>query len=298
VSLPNVYVDLAEAPSDDPPPDLGDGGSVPAAAGEPAWPGGTTRKRHAAKPPAPRAPVAESLTAAAQGNLVVPFTRLIRAGSTGRDVIGVKRAIWRGNDLKARTGFTRLFGPVAVRQLQAFQHAHGLAADGQVGPETLRALAPFFDPYAYFLYEGYPPGLTPVEQKRQRALAYLVWAYNHRPQIHYAETRPMTLMNDLQHLPVAEDCSTLYTKMAKYAGWPDPNGNGYDGSGNTTTLCQHGRKITRAQLQVGDGVFYSSPAHVGGYVGGGRIISHGSEAGPSLTPIDYRPDLAQCRGYL
>lgn len=282
----NVYVDLSQVPLDTPPPDQGDGGTV--------TPGQET---------APRAAVERAKAAlvadppGVQESLVVPFTRVIKLGTGGQDVKGVKRAVWRANDLKL-TPFTAVFGPVAAQQTRVFQAAHGLRTDGQIGPATLHKLAPYFDRYAFFLYEGYPPGLSPAAQKRQKALAYLLWGYNNRASIYYLQQRPMTLLNDLEHLPVSEDCSTFYTKMAKFAGWADPNGNAYDGVGNTTSLVAHGREINVAFAAVGDGVFYSNPAHVGGYVGGGRIISLGSSAGPSLTDVSYRPDYAQTRAYL
>lgn len=287
MSAPTVYIDLAEVPLDTPPPDIGDGGTVPPAAGQKVATG--VKKR--------RVITAAQLAPATQTSMVIPFTRVIGLGAGGQDVKGVKRAIWRANDLKL-TPFTPVFGPIAVKQLREFQHRKGLATDGQVGPATLKALAPYFDQYAFLLYEGYPPGTNPIQAKRQRALAYLLWGYNTRASIYYMQFRPMELLNDLEHLPISEDCSTFYTKMAKYAGWVDPNGNNYDGIGNTTTLIEHGRLIDVKTAQIADGVFYSDPAHVGGYVGSGRIISLGSSAGPSLTSVWYRTDFAQARSYL
>lgn len=286
-----VYTDLAQVPLDTPPPDVGDGGTVTA---EKA-PVAPTRMAMGAAPPAVLTP--EQAAPATQTNLVMPFTREIKFGTGGQDVKGVKRAIWRANDLRL-TPFTPVFGPIAQRQLQEFQHRNSLQADGVVGPLTLHKLAPYFDQFAYLLYEGYAPGTNPTQAKRQRALAYLLWGYNARPSIFYLQFRPMSLMNDLEHLPISEDCSTFYTKMAKYGGWPDPNGFGYDGIGNTSSLIAHGRWIELAAAQLGDAIFYSNPAHVGGYVGHDRIISLGSSAGPSLTSVQYRTDFAQARSYL
>lgn len=280
---PVVYIDLADVPLDNPPPDIGDGGTV----GPPKKFGAGKRK----------APTAAQLAPGTQSSLVVPFTRIIRLTTGGQDVKGVKRAIWRGNDLKVQK-FTPVFGPIARHQCQVFQEAHNLPTDGVVGPATLHALAPFFDRYAFLLYEGYPPGMNPVQAKRQLALAYLLWGFNNRAAIYYLQLRPMNLLSDLFHLPVSEDCSTFYTKMAKAGRWLDPNGFNYNGIGNTTSLVAHGRQIDVARAQLGDGVFYADPAHVGGYVGNGRIISLGSSAGPSLTAVDYRSDFAQARSYL
>lgn len=284
MGLPVVYIDLAQVPSDTPPPDIGDGGQV----GPPTKPFGKGKRVTL---------IPEQLAPGTQESLVVPFTRIIRFGAGGQDVKGAKRAIWRGNDLKLEP-FTPVYGAIARHQCQVFQEAHNLKTDGQVGPATLHALAPFFDRYAFFLYEGYQPGLSPVQAKRQMAFAYLLWGFNNRASIYYLQFRPMNLLNDLYHLPVSEDCSTFYTKMAKRARWLDPNGFNFNGAGNTTSLIAHGRKVDVARAQLGDGVFYSNPAHIGGYVGGGRIISLGSSAGPSLTPVDYRSDFYEARSYL
>lgn len=278
----DVFVDLAQVPDDTPPPDIGDDGHV--------GPGPFVARKA-------KAPSKAQLAPATQKNFVIPFTRVIKFGTGGQDVKGIKRALWRATETKLGP-FTPVYGQIARAQCEKFQEAHGLTADGQVGPATLHALAPFFDQYAFLLYEGYPPGLNPVAAKRQRALAYLLWGYNNRAAIWYLQSRPMTLLGDLEHLPISEDCSTFYTKMAKWAGWPDPNGFGYDGVGNTTSLVAHGRFINLAAAQIGDGIFYSDPAHVGGYVGHDKIISLGSSPGPSLTSVQYRSDFAQARSYL
>lgn len=279
----DVFTDLAEAPLDDPPPDVGD------------W---MADASHRPVTEALRLVSPESFAAGTTTHLIVPFTHLIVPGYRGRDAVGVKRAVYRANGLQVSTGFTNVYGKIAVRQVEEFQDRVGLKADGQVGPETIRKLGPYFDQYAFYLYEGYRPGQNPTQAKRDRMLAYLLWGYNQRALIYYAQFRPMELLNDLYHLPVSEDCSTFYTKGAKAAGWIDPNGFRFNGTGNTETLVVHGRRISVAEARVGDAVLYSSPQHVGGYVGHERIISLGSSAGPSLTSVYYRRDLWQVRTYL
>ena len=229
--------------------------------------------------------------------LVVPFTHQIKPGYKGKDVEGVKRALWRANGLRFGTGFTPTYGPIAVKEAKIFQERKHLAPDGVIGPATIHALAPYFDQYAFFLYEGYKPNQSPEQAKRARMLAYAVWGYNNRALIYYAMFRPMELLEDLWHLPVSEDCSTFYTKGAKAAGWRDPNGLDYDGAGNTQTLAAHGRQVSLATAKIGDAILYSDPQHVGIYVGDERIISHGSNPGPSLTDVNYRPDFWQARSY-
>lgn len=229
--------------------------------------------------------------------LVIPFTATIELGTEGKAVVGAKRAIWVANGLPIPTRATQLFGPTAVSQLKKFQRAHSLAADGELGPETLRALGPFFDQYDFLLYEGYPPGASKEQQARAAMVAYALWGYNHRSEIGYAEYRPMAFMGALEELPVSEDCSTFATKDYKFALVPDPNGMSYDGYGNTDTMRAHGRLIQLAQALPGDLVHYDDPEHVAVYVGSGRVVSHGSEIGPLLLDAGYRP-IAEVRTYL
>jgi len=272
----DTYISILEAPLDPyTVPDVGD-----------------SRPQHLTEKPAlaPTGPLAAP-------TLLIPFTRLIEEGSVGKDVLGAKRAIWRANGLPVPKAATKTFGPIAAKQLQVFQHKHGLPADGKLGPETLRNLGPFFDRYAFLLYEGYPPGGTLEERIRNAIVAYALWGYNQRPQIHYGEYRPMDNMNDLEHLPETEDCSTFATKAYKFGGAPDPNGLGYNGAGNTSTARAHGRVVTLDQAQPADLPQYLDPDHEAVYVGSRRVVSHGSEIGPLLQAVDYRP-VYQIRSYL
>ena len=64
--------------------------------------------------------------------------------------------------------------------------------------------------------------------------------------------------------------------------------------GYTCTMTTHGRRVVhRENLRVGDLVLYGQPCagtgHVAIYVGGGEVISHGSEGGPYRLRYDYRP---------
>lgn len=244
-------------------------------------------------------PRTTGLAATGPPALIVPFTRVLKLDSRGKDVIGAKRAIWKARGLAIPKKPTILFGPVAVEQLKLFQHAHGLPADGQLGPETLRKLGPFFDRFAFLEYEGYPPGGSKVEQIQNRIVAYSLWGYNQRALIGYGEYRPMDHMNDLEHLPEVEDCSTFATKGYKFAGGPDPNGMSpaFDGAGNTSTMRAHGRVVTLTQARPGDLAQYLNPDHVATSVGGRRVVSHGSAIGPLLLDIEYRP-LYQIRSYV
>lgn len=237
--------------------------------------------------------------AALPAHYIIPIHRVLRKGSHGNDVIGAKRAIWRANGLRVPKAATQLFGVTAAKQLQLFQHAHGLRADGQLGAGTLARLAPYFDAYAYLLYVGYPPG-TSVAVAHQRAfVAYMLWGYNNRAMLHYVQARPMDLLNDLQHLPGYDDCSEWYTKGCKYARYQDPNGLGYNGAGYTGTIAAHGTAVaSMAASRPGDAFLYG-PApgyeHVAGCIGAERVVSFGSEPGPLLLGGEYRPDLHMIR---
>lgn len=104
--------------------------------------------------------------------------------------------------------------------------------------------------------------------------------------------------------PLADDCSSSVTGYYRAAGAPDPSGLDYKWIGWTGTLCKHGVKVPIDQAQPGDLAFYGDREpwhHVAVVVGrkDGRImvVSHGSDPGPFLLPIDYRHDLGQVRRY-
>lgn len=74
-------------------------------------------------------------------------------------------------------------------------------------------------------------------------------------------------------------------------------------AGYTGTQLTHGKRVVHvSNLERGDFVLYGRPgstgAHVALYVGGGLVISHGSEGGPYLLPYDYRSDVMQFRRYI
>jgi cell wall-associated NlpC family hydrolase len=73
-------------------------------------------------------------------------------------------------------------------------------------------------------------------------------------------------------------------------------------SGWTGTLLQHGKRHRAGMTYWYPGrtlVFYGKPTveHVAIYVGGGKVVSHGNEAGPLLLPVGYRSDMNQARAY-
>lgn len=124
---------------------------------------------------------------------------------------------------------------------------------------------------------------------------YARWGVAHEWSIGYRQTRPIP--SSPWHLPMLTDCSGFATLAYKAGNAPDPNRNGYNGSGNTDTLSAHGTHIYTSQLRPADLVFYDHPEHVGIYMGGGHVIEHGSSAGPRWEPTFYRP-VSHCRSYL
>lgn len=287
----DVYLEAALAPLDKPVPDIGD------------WQPGI--QVH------PRTLTSDVWASATQTNIIIPFTRVIAYGTTGRDVEGIKRGLWPAAGLKRQKNPSLIFGQTAVNLTKRVQGKHGLKQDGEIGPATLKVLAPYIDQYGFLLYEGYPPpdSNQPWEvQARNQIVAYNLWAYNNRVPIHYGLIRPMQAMNQLYRLPVTEDCSTLATKGYAFAHRefpqvPDPCGENFDGIGNTTSMLEHGKEIKIEAVKPGDLSLYND--HVATFVtegvlpdgSPGRVVSHGSEPGPLLLNWNYRPDSISIRSY-
>jgi hypothetical protein len=73
-------------------------------------------------------------------------------------------------------------------------------------------------------------------------------------------------------------------------------------AGFTGTMLHHGKPVQhRSNIRVGDLVIYGSGGsgeHVALCIGGGKVFSHGSEAGPFILDIDYRRDIMSIRRYI
>lgn len=236
-----------------------------------------------------------SLATARATSVYVPFKRSIKLGSVGPDCYAVKRAL-------SKAGFgpwggwgrrPRLFGPYAVRNLKSFQRKNRLKADGVYGRETHRKLAPYFDDYGRWLL-GQTKILTTSDMRRQVIVSTAMHGFSNRYGIHYTQSW-MRMQGVKQRLrppayPKYEDCSSFATWCYWVAGASDPNGLGYNGYGYTGTLANNGRKISSAYMKPGDLIFFGRYPHnhVTIYVGNGRSVSHGNEAGPQLLTWNYR----------
>jgi hypothetical protein len=72
-------------------------------------------------------------------------------------------------------------------------------------------------------------------------------------------------------------------------------------AGYTGTQLLHGRSVIHLPYQRGDLVLYGTGwpgEHVAMYIGGGLVISHGSEAGPFKLSMHYRGDVIDVRRYI
>lgn len=249
----------------------------------------------------PELPVGARMAAPTTGRRVIPFGRQLKFGMRGNDVRAVQRALARGKFGGRLRGATGLFGVFTRARVKKAQAHYGLPQSGVYGLNLHAKLVEFFDAYEIFLYTGVNPNETPGHRQRRLIVAAALALYAVATHVHYTQgSWRMTIVRRKLRPPfvgteIWEDCSSSVTGYYCVADAPDPNDLGYNGQGYTGTLITHGREVTLDQAQPGDLVFYRSPsfpqfpyAHVAVYIGGGRVISHGSEAGPRIELVDYR----------
>jgi WD40 repeat protein len=129
-----------------------------------------------------------------------------------------------------------------------------------------------------------------AERKRNAIVAGALAGARQQGRIHYS---PGPLRMDgvrrkirLPALPSFEDTSSFVTWCYFQARAPDPNRRGYNATGNSLTLIDHGRRVS--QPRRGDIVFYGSPGairYVGIYVGDDKVVAHRSEQGPRIQAL-------------
>jgi hypothetical protein len=140
---------------------------------------------------------------------------------------------------------------------------------------------------------------------RKRIVAECQWAVDHADQIGYVDPSPrpmLTLPRWAFHtLPIdPADCSETVTGIYYAAGAPDPNGRGYDRTGNTRVMLAANMRIAPSQVKRGDiGLFVDATgtathAIIAMVDGGGQVFTHGSPSGPHIYPLTqeqgYHPD--------
>lgn len=144
-----------------------------------------------------------------------------------------------------------------------------------------------------------------VDRIRRLGVQSALLAWRNAGAVHYTQG-PDRWQGIAKHLrgyrdqfPTSADCSSfatwvLWDATLAYRPKDFVNGTGWK-SGHTGTLVQHGKKVSLSNLHVLDLVFYGDegwrPEHVAVYVGGGKVVSHGSEGGPYLLPVAYRRDV-------
>jgi len=238
--------------------------------------------------------------------MIVPLPRALKHGDSGRDVLMLKRALSRAHYRKWGRGFTKGFGAELVNDVKRFQRDHGLKADGVYGPTTHKKLARFYDHY------GASVMLRLVPQQPEEVSQALI-AYNNRNLVRYTQTslRMMIVRNKIKDLRkwftknqiLWEDCSSFVTGLYYIAGRKDPNGYspGYPGYGYTGTLAVHGKRVSFPKL--GDLALYGGFPYkhtticVGFKNSVPSVVSQGSDAGPLLSPFNYRSDFSHWRNY-
>ena len=126
---------------------------------------------------------------------------------------------------------------------------------------------------------------------RERMVSWSLWGVANSAEIHYKETRPIPVGDLWGTLPFTTDCSGSTTLYARWSGAPDPNGNDFNGSGNTMEMLAHLKQITPDRAQIGDLVVYGGDPkvqHVVVIVETGSdptVASHGNEDGPHKLPL-------------
>jgi cell wall-associated NlpC family hydrolase len=161
-------------------------------------------------------------------------------------------------------------------------------------------------------HRGGVAGLTAAQRShaRRRAVQAAWLAYRNRGVVHYTQggSRWSGINGGLQsrrgQFPRYADCSSLATwciwnaiKVA-YGARDTVNGLSWR-AGYTGTMLSHGARVK--SLMPGDCIIYGRGhpgSHTAIYVGGGKVISHGSEAGPLLLPWRYRGDVIAVRRYI
>jgi cell wall-associated NlpC family hydrolase len=148
-------------------------------------------------------------------------------------------------------------------------------------------------------------------QERSAAVHAAVVALNNRGAVHYTQGPRRWdginrgLIAAAGHFPNYADCSSFATwclwNGMRLHHLPDTvNGQSWH-AGYTGTLLTHGTRVTEHDALPGDLALYGSGApgkHVAICIGGGLVISHGSEDGPFKLALHYRKDLMEIRRYI
>jgi hypothetical protein len=243
---------------------------------------------------------------------VVPFVRPLTEGTSGNDVLAVKRALSRAGYIKWGE-FTRIWGKYAAQACKNFQRAKGLKQTGVYHYATHEALRKThrknsrtewaFDKFSIAILKD--EEVSPYEMAVGKTLDAVTYAIVHNPEVSYSMARPMPDRLPYPNLPYAADCSGFVTWAARSGGWvQDPNypvasRRKWDGWGFTGTLWEQGEKVSGlSEAKECDLVFYGKPWEAGAsahvtilrdfYNSRWYVGSHGQQSGPSNVPATYR----------
>lgn len=149
------------------------------------------------------------------------------------------------------------------------------------------------------------------QQAKARAVQAAELALHHAPEVHYTQGGERWSGIDRKlvaahgQFPKQVDCSAfvtwcLWNGLYVPFGVRDTVNAAHWKWGWTGTMLEHGKEVVhRDNVQLADAALYSGHGgHTALCVGGGMVISMGSEAGPFLLPIDYRSDLVAIRRYI
>ena len=178
---------------------------------------------------------------------------------TGPDVTAMQEALISDGFLQGKPD--GIFGPKTGAAAKAAKWAYGYPGTACVQTAGAQLL-------------GYLTGQQPLpaaflkRRWQRRCVAWWDWGVTHAGTgIGYREVRPIQgrppAPGVFPRLPFETDCSGFATDDCQFRGMPDPNGNGYDGAGDTNTLLAHGRRLSgAAAAEVGDMVIFARPDHV------------------------------------
>lgn len=225
---------------------------------------------------------------------MIPLARHLSMGLKGRDVTAVQYALRNAGYREGKP--SGRYGRATKHQVGDFKEHHNINKENGYGAKTHAALWPSFGIRARRLYRKAADNIA-ENHVLHNTIAAGMLGYEERDVVHYTQDgRRMTDFAPPPNVPNWTDCSGYDTWTFKSGHAPDPNGFGYNGYGYTGTMLENGRQI--ASPVPGCLVFYGHPvSHVALYIGNGRVISHGSEAGPLLLEVHYRSDFNQYRRY-
>jgi cell wall-associated NlpC family hydrolase len=189
-------------------------------------------------------------------------------------------------------------------RMAQFCHAHNLPVDrnmivtiesfGKPATKTLKTIQKYLHlPTTGVWSDKIQSVLFPVIVSKDAA-SWALWYVEYQKKFHnirYLEDRPMHLVRPPKVYLGGFDCSWFVTQLYWNSGYPDPNGLGYNGSGNTSSLLEHGFEVNVNHALPNDLAFYANPEHVAICIGDNKIVSMGHQGDPSIEYLvgNYRP---------